>query len=778
MSTVFPFSDSPLVLLIDDDRSMRFLLAQAIKQEGYQVVEAKDGEEGLALYQQVHPDIILMDALMPIMDGFTCCTQLRTLPGGDRVPVLMITCLDDPASVDQAFVAGATDYVTKPIHWAVLRQRVRRLLETSRTTAELQQQTERARFSEEQLRLALEAAHMGTWNWDISSGQVTMSPKTAHNLGMDPTVLTRSSADLLATVHPEDSVAVAQASEQAIATGTSLDIELRVQWPDETVHWVAAKGQGDYDANGQIIRMLGISMDITEAKRDEVVRKQAEQKIREQAALLNVTTDAIVVQDLDSRVVFWNQGAERIYGWLASEVIGENVNQFLPQDALPKFLRDLTWLKEHCEWQGELNYLTKTGRSMVVASRWTLVQDDSGQPKAILMVNTDITEQKKLEAQFLRSQRLESVGTLASGIAHDLNNSLAPILMSVQLLEKKNQDPQSRHLLEILEANTRRSADLVKQVLSFARGLEGEHVLLQIKHLLAEIEQIAKQTFPRSISITTELPTPDVWPILGDATQLHQVLMNLCVNARDAMPEGGTLSLSAENLWIDEHYARMYIEAKVGPYVVLTVTDTGMGIAPSNLDKIFEPFFTTKEIGKGTGLGLSTVIGIAKGHGGFVTVYSQLDKGTNFKVYLPAKETTLVGQAEVQHHLPKGHGELILVVDDEEPIRETTRISLEAYGYSVLTANDGIEAIAVYAQHQEEVSAVLIDMMMPSMDGPMTIRMLQKLDPEVKIIAVSGLVSSYEPAEKNSIGIQTFLPKPYTAEELLKNLQTILKGNT
>ncbi|HEY9749942.1 MAG TPA: response regulator [Allocoleopsis sp.] len=771
MSNAFPFSDSPLVLLIDDDRSMRFLLAQAIKQEGYQVVEAKDGAEGLALYQQVHPEIILLDALMPVMDGFTCCTQLRSLPGGDRPPILMITCLEDPDSVDQAFAAGATDYVTKPIHWAVLRQRVRRLLETSRATTKLQEQTERAHLSEEQLRLALEAAHMGTWHWDFTTRQVTMSAKTAQNLGLSPDPLTCPVEDLLATIHPEDVAVVDQSIRQAIGIQTGLDVEFRVPWPDGTLHWVSSRGRGDYDANGQIVRMLGISMDITE-------RKQSEQKICEQAALLNVTTDAIVVQDLDNRVVFWNQGAERLYGWSAKEVIGKNLNQFLPQDPLPACLKNLAWLQEHREWQGELNQLTQSGQAIVVASRWTLVQDDHGQPKSILMVNTDITEQKKLEAQFLRSQRLESVGTLASGIAHDLNNSLAPILMSVQLLEKKIQDPQSRHLLSILEANTRRSADLVKQVLSFARGLEGEHTLLQVKHLLHEIRQIVKQTFPRSLTITIELQTPDLWPILGDATQLHQVLMNLCVNARDAMPEGGTLSLSAENLWIDENYARMYLDAKVGPYVVLTVTDTGIGISPENLDKIFEPFFTTKEIGKGTGLGLSTVIGIVKGHGGFVTVYSQLHKGTMFKVYLPAQETTVDTQAKAQRHLPKGQGELILVVDDEEPIRETTRISLEAYGYQVLTANDGIEAIALYAQHQQEVSVVLIDMMMPSMDGPMTIRMLQKLDPEVKIIAVSGLVSGYDVGENNSIGIQTFLPKPYTTEELLKNLQTILSGKT
>ncbi|HEY9805694.1 MAG TPA: response regulator, partial [Candidatus Obscuribacterales bacterium] len=262
MTHAFPFSDSPLVLLIDDDRSMRFLLAQAIKQEGYQVIEAKDGEEGLALYQQVHPDIVLMDALMPVMDGFTCCAQLRSLPGGDRLPILMITCLDDPDSVDQAFVAGATDYVTKPIHWAVLRQRVRRLLETSRATTKLQQQTERAHFSEEQLRLALEAAQMGTWNWDITTGQVTISAKTAQNLGLPLDRLTCHVEDLLATIHPEDTAMAEQAIQQAVALGTGLDVEFRVVWPNGDLRWLSVRGQGDAAASGQMTRMLGINIDI------------------------------------------------------------------------------------------------------------------------------------------------------------------------------------------------------------------------------------------------------------------------------------------------------------------------------------------------------------------------------------------------------------------------------------------------------------------------------------------------------------------------------------
>jgi signal transduction histidine kinase len=331
---------------------------------------------------------------------------------------------------------------------------------------------------------------------------------------------------------------------------------------------------------------------------------------------------------------------------------------------------------------------------------------------------------------------MESLGTLASGIAHDLNNALTPMLMTVQLLERKLQDKQSQQWLSILETNIKRGADLVKQVLSFARGVEGKHTTLQMGQLISEIEQIAKQTFSRAIVIRTDIPAENLWTVSGDATQLHQVLMNLCVNARDAMPEGGILGISAQNLWIDENYARMNLDAKVGPYVVITVSDTGIGIPRKIVDRIFEPFFTTKELGKGTGLGLSTVIGIIKSHGGFVNVYSEVGKGTQFKVYLPVTQTIETDCIPAVHkELPAGHGELILVVDDEDSIREITKTSLETNAYKVLTASDGIEAVALYTQHKEEISVVLIDMMMPSMDGPTTIRILQKLTRRSRLLA-------------------------------------------
>jgi len=500
-------------------------------------------------------------------------------------------------------------------------------------------------------------------------------------------------------------------------------------------------------------------------------RKRAEEKIRQQAALLDVATDAILVRDLDNKILFWNKGAQRIYGWTAGEALGKNANKLLYTAAVGQPAAALQQVMALGEWDGELHKVTKQGQEVIVESRWTLVRQQ-GQPQAILTVDTDITAKKQLEAQFLRAQRMESIGTLAGGIAHDLNNVLAPILMSAQLLQMRITDERSQRLLKTLEANTKRGAALVKQVLSFARGVEGKQVVLQLRHLILEVQQIIKETFPKSIQLDTDI-APQLWPVLGDATQLHQVLMNLVVNARDAMPDGGTLSITAENIWLEENYTRLHLDASVGAHVGIAVSDSGTGIAPEIVDRIFEPFFTTKELGKGTGLGLATVAGIIKSHGGFVQVHSQVGKGTQFQVYLPAAEgsqTQLLPDTEA----PAGNGELILVVDDEAAICETTKTSLETYNYSVLTASDGIEAIALYAQHKQEISAVLMDMMMPVMDGPTTVRMLQKINPQVAIIAVSGLASSDKVSLAMKAGVKAFLPKPYTTQELLKTINSLL----
>ncbi|MDI1314527.1 PAS domain S-box protein, partial [Prosthecobacter sp.] len=505
----------------------------------------------------------------------------------------------------------------------------------------------------------------------------------------------------------------------------------------------------------------------------ELERRKSDARLREQASLLDKARDAILVRNLDHTILYWNQSAERLYGWTAAEAIGRSAIDLFYHNT-KDYLIPVESTLTTGEWQGELQQCTKAGALVAVEARWTLVRDDQGEPQSILAINTDITERKKLEQQFLRAQRMESIGTLAGGIAHDLNNVLAPIMMSIELLKIQEKDPRRLSVLNTIETSSKRGADMVKQVLSFARGVESQQLEVQAGHLLTEIEKLANETFLKNIQVRSIIP-PDLWIVRGDPTQLHQVLLNLCVNARDAMPYGGTLSLAASNLMLDEHYAGMNIEAKPGPHVRIVVEDTGTGMPPEVIERIFEPFFTTKELGKGTGLGLSTTIAIIKSHGGFLRVYSEVGVGTRFHVYLPAQ--TEPGAANMGHlevELPGGQGQLILVIDDEASIRQITQQTLEAFGYRVVLASDGAEAAAIYGVRRHEIAAVLTDMMMPVMDGPATIQVLMRMNPQVRIIAASGLNANGMVAKAVNVGVKHFIPKPYTAETLLKTLHTLL----
>lgn len=414
---------------------------------------------------------------------------------------------------------------------------------------------------------------------------------------------------------------------------------LRMLAPEESADAVKKAGQFFAESIAPFeITFRGFQESITLLHDLNRTLEQSEMKLREQAELLDKARDAIAVQDLEHRLIYWNKGAQRIYGCTEEDALGKNADELLYKEESPALIEAKKSVIEKGEWQGELRQVTKDGSEIIVESRWSLVRDDGSKPKSILIISTDVTEKKKLEAQLLRVQRMESIDTLAGGIAHDLNNMLTPIMLSLRMLKEKFTDEQSRKLLDILETNSRRGANLIKQVLSFARGVEGERNPLQLACSLTEIEKIAKETFPRNIEIRTDIQK-DLFTISGDATQLHQVIMNLCVNARDAMPEGGILCITAWNFLIDENYARTNTEAKVGSYIVITVSDTGTGIPSRLLNRIFEPFFTTKEPGKGTGLGLSIALAIVKSHGGFINVDSEVGKGTTFRVYLPAVKT-------------------------------------------------------------------------------------------------------------------------------------------
>jgi PAS domain S-box-containing protein len=512
---------------------------------------------------------------------------------------------------------------------------------------------------------------------------------------------------------------------------------------------------------------------VTQHRKLQDERQRADLRIREQAALLDKAQDAIIVHDLDWRVQYWNKSAERLYGWSYDEVMGKDLRCEVFKAGKSDILAAFDQTVAKGEWSGELTQTTKQEEELLIQSRWTLVQAEDGKPKCIFVINTDITEQKRLEAQFLRTQRVESIGTLASGIAHDLNNVLSPILIGVQLLKIKVPDEGGRKMLTTMECSAQRGADMIRQVLAFGRGQEGKRTLVYIKQLLREMQKIITETFPKTIEFRMQVE--DTHPVLGDATQIHQILLNLCVNARDAMPNGGHLILSAKNLSLSNAQAARFLGAKAGEYVLLSVTDNGSGIPPQIMRRIFEPFFTTKEIGKGTGLGLSTVMAIVKTHGGFLDVRSQIGKGTTFSVYLPRAEIIDVHEAVASVTTLSGKGETIMVVDDDPGVLELTSNLLTQYSYKVVTAKNGAEAIALYSRRKDDIKMVVMDMMMPVMDGAAAIKALKQQQPRLQVVATSGLAQGDKLKGIPGSSDIAFLPKPYPPEKLLEQLKRGLR---
>jgi len=705
-------------------------------------------------------DVIIADYSLPAFDGGSALALARE--HRPTVPFLLFSGTIGEEAAVESLRNGATDYILKDRPERLVASLLRALRE-GEDRRRRQQAEEALKEREEFFRLISENVTDLISVVDLEGRRVYTSPSYKHLLG-DPAKL--FGTDWFREIHPEDRERVRRVFHKTIATGLGQRTEFRFLLKDGAVRYIESQASVMRDKFGRVTNAIVVSRDVTD-------RKNAEEQIREQAALLDKAQDAICVTDMDQRILYWNRSAEGLYGWSAAEAEGKYANELLFTTDSARHVEALQGLIAKGEWKGELRQVTKSGAEIVVESRWTGVRDSEGRPKSILVINTDITEKKKLETQFFRSQRLENIGMLASGIAHDLNNVLAPIMMAVPMLLDRVTTPNDRKLLDMLDRSVRRGAELVRQILSFARGVEGEHKLIQPRHLLADLEKMVLETFPKSIRLQKKID-PDLWSIHANATQIHQVLLNLCVNARDAMPDGGTLSIVAENISLTEAEAGRHGEVKPGTFVVITVADTGIGIPPEVLERVFEPFFTTKDPGKGTGLGLAGVQGILKNHGGFVEVESQAGKGATFRTYLPAVERrSHPALSSRPAQAPVGHGELILVVDDEEAIQQIARATLENFGYRVISANNGVEAVAVFKQRKDEVKAVVLDSMMPFMDGGAALRALREIAPALKVIGVSGL-NVDDRISVGPGGVEAFLTKPYTAQELLLKLQSVL----
>ncbi|MES2922033.1 MAG: PAS domain-containing protein [Verrucomicrobiota bacterium] len=526
------------------------------------------------------------------------------------------------------------------------------------------------------------------------------------------------------------------------------------------------------DAEGRDLGIIGVTRDVTEQRQAEAELRAGEERFR---LFMDHSPTIAWVKDDQGRYVYLTKPFEQRFGIRLEDWRGKTDLELWPLGMAEEFRKnDLEVMAAgHAV---EVIEVTRTADGEV--TQWLSSKfpfRDAAGNCFVAGIGLDITERRKLEQQFLRAQRMESIGTLAGGIAHDLNNALGPILMSLDLLKMKFPDRASHELIDIIGTCAQRGADMVRQVLSFARGFEGRRMDVQVGQLLHEVEKIVNDTFLKNISVKLTV-APDLWTVTGDPTQLHQVLLNLCVNARDAMPYGGRLNLTADNRVLDSHYVGMNLGKSPGPYVLIRVEDNGTGISPDVLENIFDPFFTTKEIGKGTGLGLSTSLAIVKSHEGFIHVYSEKGNGTTFNIYLPARVDSSPPTGDPATDLPRGHGALILVIEDEALVGQITQQTLETFGYRVLLAIDGADALAVYAGRQDEIAAVITDMMMPVMDGPATIQVLKRMNPAVRIIATSGLSSTEHMEQVARLGVKSFLPKPYTPQMLLKVLKEVVDG--
>lgn len=506
-------------------------------------------------------------------------------------------------------------------------------------------------------------------------------------------------------------------------------------------------------------------------------RAVAERRLREQADILNLASDTIIVVDGAQRVTFWNRGAERTFGPTAGQVAGRTLAEVFGADAEKEFEPGRSATLAGQPWHGELRLSDRAGQPHIMETRLTPIRDEAGQLEGGLLIATDVSARKRIEEQFFRAQRLESIGMLAAGIAHDLNNVLAPILLAAPMLRDHATDPSDLRMISTLEKSAERGAGLVRQILGFAHGADGAHRLLQPKHLLRDAAGFMEETFPKTIEVDQSFPS-DLWPVKGNPTQLHQVLLNLCVNARDAMPGGGTLTLRGENAVLDETAAAAIEGGLPGPFVVFHVQDTGTGIAPDVLARMWEPFYTTKASGKGTGLGLSTVRGIVESHGGFVSVHTIPGRGTTFRVHFPAAEFASgepAGGTPVSV-IARGMGELVLVVDDEPGIRNMAAAILARHGYRVLTAADGAEAIALFAPRSKEIRVVITDLSMPNLDGAALAGVVQRINPAVKIIAVSGHGVDADGELHAPPVSDAFIVKPFRPEVLLTTVHELLRA--
>jgi PAS domain S-box-containing protein len=760
------------ILIVDDHQTNVLLLEQMLRNAGYvSITSTTNPSEVCKLHRKNCYDLILLDLQMPVMDGFQVMEGLKDIETDGYLPVLVITAQPDHKL--RALNAGAKDFISKPFDLAEVLIRVHNLLEVrllNRKTKELYNQiVVEKKVSDQQLRV-------------FRSGPVAMSITTvADERFIDVNerycnfsgyareeIIGRRIKDLNLWVNPEDRASVVQ---QLLKEGAVRGFEFKMRRRSGEVRDVLASFELIELAGENDRVLISTFIDISERKSAEEALKKSEERYR------NFFEDDLTgdfMSTPDGEIMSCNPAFARIFGFASvGEAMAYNANNLFPvPEERETFMRLLNHEKK-LEYY-EVEYLRRDGSPVYCVENAVGIFDTSGNLTQIKGYIFDESKRKSLEKQLIQAQKLESLGTLASGIAHDFNNILCIVLGYATLLTRQTSDPENMKLsIETVVKACRRGAALVNQLLTFARKAEPELTLVKLNDSVIEISKLLSETITKTIVINLDLEQ-ELPAISADATQMHQVLLNLCVNARDAMPNGGTLTI-ATHLQQSDVVRKKFPNVAARQYVALIVRDAGVGMDEKTRSRIFEPFFTTKEIGKGTGLGLSVVFGIMESHKGYIAVDSEPGKGTTFYLYFPVPESLEINQVktEIQKEI-HGGGETILVVEDEEPMRVLLNIFLRSGGYTVLTAADGREAVDMYHKNRKDIKLVLADSGLPMLSGYDVFKKMKSENPELKFILASGFIQPQMKSDILKEGAKYFLQKPYTEAHVLRAVRNVL----
>ncbi len=638
-----------------------------------------------------------------------------------------------------------------------------------------QRKAERAvRSTDERLRFVAKATTDVIWDWDLNTNALVWNDSVETVFGHKQNQIYPEIQWWYDHLHPDDRDRVIAGIHGVLDNGGSnWNDQYRYQRADGTYANVIDRGYVARDSIGAPMRMIGAMTDVTERARSVAA-------IRFQAQLLNAVQQAVVATDPDGIVIFWNKFAENLYGWTAEEAVGQMIEELTPSP----FLRDhgaeiVERGAAGQSWTGEFLVQGKSGKAFPALFTTSPVLDERGQALGFVRVSIDLTERRNLEEQFRQSQKMDAVGRLAGGIAHDFNNLLTVIRLNTEIIIEgfDPEDPRSEDVKQIRSA-AERASSLTRQLLAFSRKQILQPRVLDMNSVVGTVEPMLRRLIGEDITIASQCSARGY--VVADPGQLEQVLVNLVVNARDAMPQGGLISIETKNVELDDNYTSEHAPVVPGHYVMLAVTDNGVGMNRETREHAFDPFFTTKEAGKGTGLGLATVYGIVKQSGGYVWIYSEPGQGTSVKLYFPEVSAAAAfgPSAELQTaaRSSKRGSETILLVEDEEAVRGLACRILEKQGYRVIPAQHGRDAMDIATKEEGRIDLVLTDVVMPGMNGRGLVERLSGIRPSIKSLYMSGYTDDdiirrgfLEPSK-------SFLQKPFTTEALLQTVRKVLDG--